>query len=153
MDPKTAQLDPKLKEAYERVMGTAMPASGPQAPKPVEPALPNLGEPTSPPTQNGPTPPTILPNPSPQPSTPGIITNSGIITPSSTPKTPNNPPSVKAETTFVANSGKSRGIPPILIFLLLILFFAGYAIFWVKFFNLSVPYLSGLVIPGVGKLF
>ena len=26
MDPKTANLDPKLKEAYERIMGTAVPA-------------------------------------------------------------------------------------------------------------------------------
>ena len=137
MDPKTTQLDPKLKEAYERVMGTAVPKT----------QTPQTGRVITPPSQNPPAAP-IAPNA----PTPGIITNSGVATPSI--KT-NPSPSVNKGTSFTttANRGKSGGFPKILIFLFLLIFFVGYAVFWIKFFKLSVPYLSDLVIPGLGKVF
>ncbi|MFH1833333.1 MAG: hypothetical protein ABH816_04210 [Candidatus Levyibacteriota bacterium] len=157
MDPKTAQLDPKLKEAYERVMGTAVPKTQtPQAPQTPQPLTPvkEASIPTAntkgviiPPVQN----PSVAPV-APNTPTPGIITNSGITTPSV--KTPVSP-SINKGTSFSATAGKggSGGFPRILIFLFLLIFFVGYGIFWIKFFKLSVPYLSDLVIPGLGKVF
>ena len=60
MDPqKLASLDPKLREAYQRVMGTPLPQ--------VQPASPR-GEPVQAQTPPMPTPPTPIPDPTPTPA-------------------------------------------------------------------------------------
>lgn len=121
MDPKMpSNLDPKLKEAYERVMGTTIPKPS-APPTPAAPSSPNPTAqiPTVEPTPQ--TPPTPAPSAAPQ-----TMANVGT-TPSA----------------FVANpqKGKSGGISPVIIFLGLLVFFIVYALFWLKFFNVSLPFL------------
>ncbi|MCL5432792.1 MAG: hypothetical protein M1524_01605 [Patescibacteria group bacterium] len=121
MDPKKpSELDPKLKEAYDRVMGTATPA--PQTPQPVVS----------------------------QPAAPQVFTPSGASKPqvsnvSSAPQTTmvNSPSSTSASSTFVSKPGnaKSGGFSPVLIIFGLLIFFVVYALFWVKFFGISIPFL------------
>src|SRR3989344_4506461 len=60
MDPKLSNLDPKLKEAYDRVMGGPTPPSPPPAnpnpepvPPPVEPSPPPMSPPPPPPPMPG----------------------------------------------------------------------------------------------------
>jgi len=92
MNPKNLnQLDPKLKEAYERVMGT-----------PVSSAV-RSSEPQAPPHQETQT--------SPQFSTQVVINQ------------------------------KKKKLSPILIAASIILFFAVYTFFWIKVFNLKIPFL------------
>lgn len=129
MDPKKmAQLDPKLKEAYERVMGsstgapsaptaTQAPASIPQSPitqTPMESMHATI------PVQN----------PAMTPPAPVVHATNN--------KQPGN--NVNISSAFVATK-KSAGISPLLLWVLGAIFFIAYAIFWIKFFNLSIPYL------------
>lgn len=110
MDPqKPADLDPKLKEVYERVMGTA-------------PQTLQAAQTTAPQPQ------TIQPITPPQAPMPAA--------PIDSPKSP--------VTAFVAKpSQQGLGFPlplPLLI-LFMILFFLGYALFWIKFFKVNLPFL------------
>lgn len=125
MDPKkTAQLDPKLKEAYDRVMGTV--TSQVPSPQVAKPPPPPASEPLS---QN----PSMPPAPPPS---------------SLQPKRADSPP-VKVGTTFVAIPNKNN--PPaggsktsvfgVLLIILILIFILGYAFFWIKFFNVSLPFL------------
>lgn len=48
MDPKTTNLDPKLKEAYERIMGTAVPAPAQKSGNPAAKSAQNTPSPQTP---------------------------------------------------------------------------------------------------------
>lgn len=169
VDQKTpTNLDPKLKEAYDRVMGTlsAMPTA-PSSPTPI-PVAPSPMSPPTPPTptaatmpQEQPTPiaapfpqqAPVLPVPqpvaavsfAPLPIAPAAQTAQSTPVPIPiTPSTPSqaNTNAQPAGTTFVAK-GNKKGlhIPPVLIALGVVVFFIGYAAFWIFFFKVKVPFL------------
>lgn len=113
MNPKTPQdLDPKLKEAYERVMGgnqgqPLSPTPPPNAPLPTQPAPPSVP----------------LTNPFANPQPPIATTN--VQSPSITPLNANGKP-VK----------KKTKISPIIFLVVGLAFFVVYAVVWAKVFKL-----------------
>lgn len=118
MDPKTLPtLDPKLKEAYERVMGSSVtpPPPAPVQPQPV-PAAPQP------------------PPPAPAKSDVELAGGSSVH---------------HTTTSFVAGNvagnveaaGKPKISPLILVFAGVI-FLLVYTLFWMRFFNLPLPFLS-----------
>lgn len=123
MDKNPLQLDPKLKEAYDRVMGTSVgntPQQNPPQPHPQEqpkeqpqPQIANQPEPTVHET-------TV--NPSPAPAQVAAA------------------PTQKA---VIAEKKKGK-ISPLVIVLGIIVFFAIYLVVWVKLFNINVPFINPL---------
>lgn len=112
MDPKTLPtLNPQLKEAYERVMGTS-----------VTPAAPPV--PVSMPTTTTP------PSPAPQP----------VAAPPS-PVPPLTPTHHASTTFVAGNAtqNKTKNSPVIFIFAGIV-FFVVYVLFWMKFFNFKLPF-------------
>ncbi|MBI1982370.1 MAG: hypothetical protein HYY87_02160 [Candidatus Levybacteria bacterium] len=157
MDPKNqlSGLDPKLKEAYERVMGTTIPLasaplSGASADKPASPLAspePQQGEPASPPPQQPPTqeptpPPAAIPQ-SPEPSPLSQQPEPQPPPVQTTEPTPN-PQEVHIATGFVANAAKKEKMGGGLkisrpIFMALgVTFLVLYVFFWIRVFNLSL---------------
>lgn len=165
MDPQNqlSGLDPKLKEAYERVMGTSIPPvpqeptisaptsqTEPTPPQPTneppkEPASPPVQEPSQEPTP----PPPVTPPQPPEPAEPPLQQPelAPIPPPVQPPAAQNEPASSPVQaaqpTGFVANApkkGKLAGLKisrPILISIgvgLLVL----YVFFWIRVFNLSL---------------
>ncbi|MDO8460918.1 MAG: hypothetical protein Q7S38_00585 [bacterium] len=146
MDPKTLpNLDPKLREVYERVMKTPITPPSPTSNiQPPPPASPSLGGP--PPT---PQPPVSVPannEPSPVPSAKPPVAQ---LSP-----TPQNtfhstqvfnpdtavPPSTTSPSTDTA-APKSKGkISPVVLVLVGVVFFAIYAVVWISFFKVSLPF-------------
>lgn len=109
---KSVQLDPKLREAYERVMGTSFPSpSGTQA-------------------QPQPTP--ISPTPVAQTvgvgAAPTMPAKATVTHPAANPNV------------FVAKGG-SKGIPAILLVLIAIIFFVAYTVVWMVIFKIPIPFL------------
>lgn len=144
MDPKNLpnNLDPKLQEAYERVMGTMLPTNTATPPPQAADAIPasSNGTVTQPPSQE-----TILSQSSPQESPPP---------PNQTNTQPNTPQVFTPSQPFSqyvaggeeqgANSEKSSDFPfgRIVIIIGTTVFFLLYTYFWIRFFELSVPFLS-----------
>lgn len=131
MDPKNLpNLDPKLKEAYERVMGTST------TPPAVPPAVHPADAATAPST---PTPPPPAVPPAPTQPIPQTVTP--IVTP---PPTTTQTSHVHTTTSFVAadSTKSSAKISPIILLFAGVIFFLVYAVFWLKFFNLPLPFLS-----------
>lgn len=136
MDPK--QLDPKLKEAYDRVMGTSFtpPAATPtptqsaSTPAPVaEPApIVPAAEPMA--TQTPVTP---------QPVTPVELTSEPVPFQPTTSVESKMP--INGFVAADANTQKKHGVSPVIIILGVIVFLVVYALFWVKFFGVSLPFL------------
>lgn len=137
MDNNLSGLDPKLKEAYERVMGTATPSTPPPPQTPQQTpqtAQPSVVKPTLEQTAQA--------QPSSQPVTP---------TPASQPQTPEEPTKDEASESTVAyqaftetNAGtakKKSGISPIILIFGGIVFFIVYALVWIKLFNVKLPFL------------
>ncbi len=148
MDPKNLpNLDPKLREVYERVMKTPIaspnPLQNPQAQPPPPPASPSLGGPASP-TPQPPVSPTVNNEPSPVPS---VKPPAAQLSP-----TPQNTfhstqvfnpdaPSGTASPLTNAAASKSKGkISPVVLVLAGVVFFTVYALLWTKVFNLSLPF-------------
>ena len=103
-----SKLDPKLKEAYDRVMGTSI--TPPQAPKP------ESHEQTK-------------PEPAPAPQQTATV----------------NPPPQHSETsnaTVAHKATKKRGISPLILAFLGLVFFVIYAAVWIKVLNFKVPFLN-----------
>lgn len=166
MDPKQQlnQLDPKLQEAYNRVMGTASNAGTPasNAASPTPPAAPaqNNPQPQPPSFQPvAPTPPPTQPvTPIPQPQT--IPTPPAPIQPTPSTPPPQTPDTVAATISiggqgltatggpsgFVASAqaapGKKHGVSPVILLFGALVFFLVYTLVWVKVFNLSVPFIT-----------
>ena len=137
MDPqKLSQLDPKLREAYERVMGTTIPApqapaQAPVPPAPVAPTPQPQPQPLQPPFSPQPQ---VVPEAVPaQPASNFVQMNSEIRT-----AAPNIAPQAQAQTMVLK---KKSGIMPVLFVFVGIIFIVIYALFWTKFFNLKLPFL------------
>lgn len=152
MDQKQqlSSLDPKLKEAYDRVMGTATNPTPPPSPLATPAAQPPpVAQPaaaanqTPPPVPEQavqtPTPPSMSNEPEPaQPVQPMTIETSVKDTSPAAGRTETN----RVSSGFVAaDQPKKGGISGVIIFLALIVFFAAYALFWTRFFNLPLPFL------------
>ena len=167
MDPqKLSQLDPKLREAYQRVMGTPVPQ--PRG----EPASPRLqrGEPVQAQTPPMPTPPmpdpTPMPPPQPEPEPPSPT--AGVPTPiieeppaASRPPIQPTPepaipiPSPTQASNFVQMNSEVGAMPdqtialkkkngimmPVLFGVMGLVFIVIYTLFWTKIFNFKIPFL------------
>lgn len=162
MDPKTANLDPKLQAAYDRVMGTAMPQTGAPAPQttqtntPATPPAPEMPQsvassiPSVPgPEAAGQSAPVAAPTPAaPQPAQTPMTP---MDMPNAKPEIAKAPQPAAPEVHSVSSSGfvaqalgsekkKSLVSTPIL-FLAAVVFFLIYAMFWMRFFNVAIPFL------------
>jgi len=84
MNPKTADLDPNLRQAYERVMGTAAPAS------------PSTSQPST---------------------------------------------DIPKEQTQVVTAKNRGGLSPVLLAIVILLFFVIYTLVWTMIFKLEIPFL------------
>lgn len=159
MDPKTANLDPKLQAAYDRVMGTAMPQTASTAPQPVQTTqqTPSQTAPqTVPATSVAAQPETSSPQPLVTPPMPQAPQ------PSQTPVTPMEMTAAKPEIAkapqpmasgvhTIASSGfvaqgdgqtkKKSFISTPILFMAAVVFFVIYALFWMRFFNVKIPFL------------
>lgn len=150
MDPKNLpSLDPKLKEAYDRVMSTSLPQTPPTPtqPAPQAPTPPTTPEPVAAPTTPAPVatpaqstlPP--IPTTAVQPAAPtNVVTPTPAYTTLSAPE-----PATTHSSTFVAGAAhtapsKSK-ISPVLLIVLGVVFFAVYSLFWLRFFNVPLPFL------------
>lgn len=144
MDPNaTTNLDPKLKDMYNRVMSTPVPppvTPVPSTPPPPPPAPTQPAAPVTPPPPETPMPTQATPQPEAQPSTP--IQSGPTTEMQATIPIPVTPKPVSAAIVG-GGSAKSKNMKliPILLGFGAIIFFGIYTVFWVKFFNLSVPFL------------
>jgi hypothetical protein len=157
MDPKAINnMDPKLKETYDRVMGTATPQQAAVAPTqiPVTPAAPAM----SPLNANaapmmGPQA-APMPTDMPAPASPlGGPADTGGSTIPTSPYTPDNlrfqaaiqSPMAAAPAQAVAGAPivqQPSSMLRILYIVGSVVFFIVYTFFWVKIFNLPIPFLS-----------
>lgn len=150
MDPKKpSTLDPKLKEVYERVMGTNLSAGSPKSslpPQPVRPAPPP--QPAQQPVQlNYPQP--VSPQPPPPPIRPvqavGAATSPRYysqIQEAASETVKINPPA-KTAASVVAGNVKNSSAALVAVFMVaIIIFFVVYAVVWMKFFKMPVPYIG-----------
>lgn len=165
MDPqKVSQLDPKLRDAYQRVMGTVIPE--PQAPV-QEQTPPPPPAPIPEPTPN----PVPVPQPIPQPEpipTPVIEPVPAVQEPPPAPIVPPVQTLQPQNSNFVQmNSEVASAVPtagslnfatptqaqaivvkkkggilmPLLIGIAVLVFIAIYTLFWTKIFNFKLPFL------------
>ena len=166
MDPqKLSQLDPKLREAYQRVMGTSIPTPPPMpdptpapAPQPEPSTIPTppVQPPTpvpQPPPTGGPTPESSMPEPpvfEPQPAIPqpesiptpqasNFVQMNSEVPAAPAANTPNFSAPVQTQT--VAIEKKSGVMIPILFGIAGLVFIAIYTLFWTKIFNFKLPFL------------
>lgn len=137
--PKLSGLDPKLQEAYERVMGTTVPAPSakPAAPAQAPAGQSPLGGATTSPmsVQPGPKIEPILssiPQPAPQadetftPSTSEQVIDAKV-------------PSSNSQ--IFSTKKKGGKISPAIIMLAAVVFFLVYTLVWLKIFNVKLPFL------------
>ena len=117
MDKKTQNLDPQLKATYERVMGTNVAAPTP-APSPAS-------APTPPPT------PPSSPAQQPAVTVPQGSNDIKVVA--------GNPNATKV---VAGGSGKSGGLSPVLVAIVLILFFAIYTFVWLFVFRVKLPFIQ-----------
>lgn len=152
MDPqKLSQLDPKLREAYQRVMGTTIPDPQAQTPLPDEASAKAgspISDPTSTPQPQSPSTPApksfFIPQPetNPQPQAPlagGPAPEPTIpAQPIPTQNFTAPPPMPQTQTMAVK---KKSGITPVLFGIVGLIFLVIYTLFWTKIFNLKLPFL------------
>lgn len=119
MDKNVSQLDPKLKEAYDRVMGTVV--TPPTKAAQVMPSMSTSAMPTAP--------------------APAIPVNSEPITPmaAANPQAVSSPVSTAQSS---AISHKKSGSWTIIFMFAGIIFFVVYALVWIKMFNLKFPLIN-----------
>lgn len=172
MDPqKLSQLDPKLRDAYQRVMGTVIPEPQvpaaqvqtpvsppvpptPPAPDPVPASIPQPtaepqpkpfitpDEPSTPPVQE---PPSLQPQaiPMPESAIPSQPTNFVQMNSevASTPSQNFTAPSTIPQTQTITLKKKNGMMMPILFGIVILVFLAIYTLFWTRIFNLKLPFL------------
>lgn len=156
MNTKPQTLDPKMKAIYDQVMGTVV--APPSIPAPATATSIASPSPVSANTQvigtNAPTP-AVAPRPTlvteqTQQLGPAIQMDKGLygtlnnstseVKPSATINKVTNYTAVAPNQTTDAKKGKSPFLP-ILLTLSGLIFFVVYTVFWIKFFNLSIPFL------------
>ncbi|HUQ85246.1 MAG TPA: hypothetical protein VM077_02880 [Candidatus Limnocylindrales bacterium] len=145
MDPASlSNLDPKLRETYERVMGATTPAAGTPPPAPDATTTPSTGEPgvtqtvTTPPAEN-------IPATQPTPDglsstmTSSVLENSA---PSEQPQTVtiNQPLPAGNASGIISQPHGHSGLIKVLYYLGAAVFFVIYVFFWMKIFNISLPF-------------
>ena len=125
MDKTVSQLDPKLKEAYDRVMGTVVtpPANAAQA-------IPTTPPPAAP----------LTPSLFPMPSTTATPVKPSPISTIPDYQKAQSPTSAPMQAITAAK--KKSGSKALIIMLAVIIFLIIYAIVWIKMFNLKVPFLN-----------
>lgn len=144
MDPKQSgtpgNLDPKLKEAYERVMGLA---PNPSVQKtPATPTSTPAAQPVPQPTPAAtPAPATPTPQPQPTPAAPSAMPTMqtvGTAKPNAT-----SPVHLTSQIHgFVASKQKKKSqLSPVVIVLAAVVFIVVYTLVWVKIFNVQLPFL------------
>lgn len=125
MDPKAANnLDPKMKETYDRVMGTSTtPNAAPAAAAPMA-TTPAASTPTTPPAANTPF--------GTAPSMPDNLQFQAAIQAA---------PAQPATTSVgVAVPNQTSSMVRILYIVGSVVFFAAYTYLWIKIFNISLPF-------------
>lgn len=138
MDPqKLASLDPKLREAYQRVMGTPIPKTQTPPPPPKPTADPNQNPTPEPQPEPFPTPQPAIPTPPTQASN-FVQMNSEAATPPTSQNFITPSPMPQSQTITVK---KKNGMMPILIGIAGLVFVAIYTLFWTKIFNFKLPFL------------
>lgn len=153
MDPqKLASLDPKLREAYQRVMGTTIPDPNPTPqPQPQPEPIPTP-PPTVPPVQPPAEPPIPQPVPEPEPQ-PTIPQSEPASTPqvsnfvqmnsevAATPGSANFATPAPMPQTQTMAVKKKNHLMPILAGVVILIFLVIYFLFWAKIFNFKLPFL------------
>lgn len=161
MDPKTTTLDPKLKEAYERIMGTTVPSPAQKTTPILNPQAP-ITPPTAKPTQTPQAPlpqapklqvqevtpeplkistfeppPPLPPNPTPQAPSNEMV-QSPVFNPQKNPfVNPLPPPAdIMGQDTNINAAKKKNNLKPIFLTLGGLIFFVIYGVVWAKVFNL-----------------
>ena len=148
MDPqKLSQLDPKLREAYQRVMGTTIPTP-PAAPIQTQAPPPSI-----------PSDPTQIPQPQPiinpqsqavpmpesvptQPATNFVQMNSEMpAVPAATPAPTPNFTTPAPQTQTVVLKKKSNMLISAMIVITILVFIVVYGLFWARIFNFKLPFL------------
>lgn len=145
MDPKLSQTDPKLQEAYDKVM------SGPVAPPPpvsggVIPTPQPFAPVTPAATQPSPVPMPMAPSPTPAP----FATPQPVTPQSTAPVTPS-PSTMGSTLAFNANNaGKNQGttvkrggskVMSLIVGLGIIVILVAYTFVWIYVFKLQIPFL------------
>lgn len=116
MNPNAQTLDPKLKETYDRVMGSQFtPQPGPKS-TPVQPSA-------SVPVSHSPMPASPAPAPAAEHAGPAPVSQVFVASPTAS----------SSKAAVVKNSGGKK-ISPLIIVALGIVFFAVYAVVWLKLF-------------------
>ena len=131
MDPKSINnLDPKMKETYDRVMGTATAPAANTAPPPA-PGMPQA------------TPMPVSPT-----ATAGLATTPANAPFGAAPSVPDNlqfqaaiqtPPSQPVSAPVGSVPGQTSSLLKVLYIIGSIVFFVAYTFFWIKIFNIPVP--------------
>lgn len=144
MDKNLNNLDPKLKEAYERVMATNF------NPQSSEPQSQQAAPPAQPAQENTMSQPLMQTQPVEQPTAPAIQTipqqppppqnySSPLPTQNPFAQTPVPPPTVLTQAgsySAPAPQKKGHGLMPLLFLVLGAIFFAAYTVIWAKIFGL-----------------
>jgi hypothetical protein len=135
MDPKAGQiLDPKLKEAYDRVMGASLPPT-PAAPiaKPAQmepPKMPDHHEPIDP----------MMPKDHPVAAAP-VHSPAPASSPAAATPGPQHA-SMSFSTAYVApHPEKKAPISGALLMVAGVIFLFVYTLFWMKWFGMAIPFL------------
>ncbi len=136
MDPKSTQpLDPKLQEAYDKVMGVPVPPTAPVA------SFPQTATDASSPQSDPPS--------APQPID-TIQANTDTVTPSAMDQTVQVGGGMSAPFTYetpdpsqsFSAKKKKMKISPIVLTFGAVIFLIVYSLVWIKVFNLRVPYIN-----------
>lgn len=144
MDPKQLnKLDPKLRDAYQRIMNTQVGSSDAPIPT-VAPTIP-----PPPPQMADPTTPVQIPE-FPPPSSTALPDFGKFSSPFQTPPqmtqfspqipTESAPAEQPTTTMQMAVTAKNSPISTPLLLIMAIIFFLVYTLFWVRFFNVKLPF-------------
>jgi hypothetical protein len=144
MDPKSVNnLDPKMKETYDRVMGTTTPpAAGTTATTPQATPAPATPNPLASPPASAPTTPAANAPFTSSPSMPDNLQFQAAI---------QTPPSQPAAAPIGAIPGRSSSLLKILYVVGSIVFFVAYTFFWIKIFN--ILFLSNVCFCKIKKFY
>jgi hypothetical protein len=152
---KLTQLDPKLRDVYQRVMGTSMPEPKTAATPQIQPVQTQTKPILTTPQPSIPPQPTIVSQSQPQavptPSQPAVGAqptpnfvqmNSEVHTsaPTATPAAFTNPNFVAPIQTQTTAVKKKGGILPVLFVFVGLIFIVIYTLFWTKIFNYKLPF-------------